>query len=260
MSESTTHMDISIPYAEVEEPQLQIRVGACKLSLRPGATSWVAGTYTDPTGSIPCRIVQEAGMARVTQEPRLGALATWTRGTPAFDLALGGARPYALTVETGASETEIELGGLPLTRLSLRLGAGKHTVRFLEPNPRGMALLNVDAGAGAIELRGLANANFTEMTLDGGAAAFVCDFGGQLQRQAMARISTGVSTVEIRVPRSTAAHILPDVTLGHLQTSDGFTTREGGYWTPAALEPASPVLTIRISAALGMLQLQLSNE
>jgi hypothetical protein len=107
-------------------------------------------------------------------------------------------------------------------------------------------------------LRGLANANFAELTLDGGAAAFICDFSGTLRRAATARLSCGVSTMEILIPPSTAARVVPEVTLGQLQASDGFQTRDGGYWTAAAVAGKEPVLTIRASTAMGALQLRLS--
>ena len=178
------------------------------------------------------------------------------RGVPTFDLALGTAQPYSLTVETGASDTDFELGGVPLIRLAIKLGAGKNVLRFLEPNPQAMSVLDLDVGAGNMELRGLANANFTDMTLDGGAAAFVCDFSGTLRRDASARLNTGMSSLEVLVPSTTAARVMVEATLGHLDTSDGFTTREGGYWTPAALTQSAPVLTVHATVALGVLRLQ----
>jgi hypothetical protein len=257
-NERVERTDIAIPYAQAADQHLHIRVGACKLTVRPGGTLWVTGSYVDPTSSMPCRIVQDGATARITQDPHLGALTSWPRGTPSFDLSLGSAQPYALTIETGASETDIDLGGLPLSRISMKIGAGRHAVRFLEPNPQLMELLDVDAGAGAIELQGLANANFAEMTLDGGAATFKCDFGGALRRDGKVRLSAGMTSVDLSVPATTAARIFAETTLGYLQTADGFTTREGGYWTSAALEATGPVLTVRASIAMGMLHLHLT--
>jgi hypothetical protein len=205
-------------------------------------------------------VVQEGGSVRITQEPRLAAVPGLGRGTPTFDLGLGASLPYSLTIETGASDGELQLGGLPLTHCSVKLGAGRCVLRFLEPNLQTMDVLDVDAGAGSFEMRGLGNANFTEMTLDGGAAALVCEFGGALQRDAVVHLSSGLTTLEVLVPSTTAAHILPEVTLGQLQTSDGFTTRDRGYWTPAALAGGRPLLTIHASIAMGTLHLRLSDS
>lgn len=251
------HTEILVPFPSVAERSLSIRVGACRLRLRRGnGPDWVRGTYDDPTGSLPCRVVIDAGFARITQDPNVGALLGIGRGVPTFDLALGTQQPYALLIETGASDSEFELGGVPLTRLGVKVGAGKNVLRFLEPNPQIMTVLDLDAGAGSMEVRGLGNANFTDMTLDGGAASFVCDFSGRPQQDGIAHINAGMSSVEILVPRSTAARMYIEATLGHFEASDGFTTRDGGYWTASALEEARPALTVRANIALGTVRLQ----
>src|SRR5919198_3997233 len=194
-----TRTAITISFPDVGERHLRISVGACRLTItRDSGPAWVTGTYDDPTRSMPCRITQEGGVVRITQNPQLTQLLGLSQGVPTFDLALGPAQPYMLTIETGASDTTCELGGLPLTRLIVKLGAGKHVLRCSEPNPRAMSVFELDAGAGSMEIYSLANANFTDMRLHGGAAAFTCDFGGTLQRDASARISTGLSAVDLR--------------------------------------------------------------
>jgi hypothetical protein len=256
--EGTMHnvTDIHVPFPEAVELHLRIRVGACRLQLtRGGGGEWVTGTYDDPTSTLPCNVLQDGGTARITQEPHVAAMLGWRRGIPTFNLALGTRQPYTLSIETGASDTDFELGGVPLRRLSIKMGAGKNVLRFLEPNPEVLSVLDVDAGAGSYEMRNLANAGFADMTLDGGAAAFVCDFGGTLQRDASVHISSGMSTVEIAVPAATSARINAESVLGLISASDGFTTKEGGYWTRAALESAGPVLSIRASVALGTVTL-----
>ena len=56
-----------------------------------------------------------------------------------------------------------------------------------------MELLEISSGAAAIELENLANANFSEMRLSGGAASYELDFGGVLSRDAEVSIETGIS-------------------------------------------------------------------
>ncbi len=251
------HMEIHVPYPEAMERHLRISVGACHLRIRPGdASAWVTGTYDDPTGSLPCRISRDGGVVRISQEPRFISLRSWKHGTPAFDLALGAGQSYALTIETGANESAFDLGGLPLTRLVLKLGAGKNVTRFLEPNPQPMSVLDLDAGAGDMELRGLANANFGAMTLDGGAASFTCDFGGSVQREASVHINTGLAAVTLLVPAVTAARIIVESSLGRLDLGAGFTARDGGLWTAAAVAGGGPLLVIHANVALGSLRLQ----
>ena len=63
--------DITIPYPDAIERRLLIRVGACRLKIGHGGSDWVTGSYDDPTGAIACRVNQEGGSARITQEPSL---------------------------------------------------------------------------------------------------------------------------------------------------------------------------------------------
>jgi hypothetical protein len=248
---------ITLPYPDAAERHLWISVGACRLRIsRGGGSEWVTGTYDDPTESLPCHVSTDGGTARITQQPQVAAWRSWGRGVPTFDLALGTAQPYSLTIETGASETNFDLGGLPLTRLAIKLGAGKSLLTFREPNPQAMSLLDLDAGAGSLELRGLANANFADMTLDGGAAAFTCDFSGALQRDASVHMATGLAAVEVLIPTATAAHVLAQAVLGHIEASEGFTFSEGQYWSPAAQTGSRPLVVIRANVALGSLRLR----
>ncbi len=252
-----TVTNIDIPYPQSEGLVLRLTVGACRLKVTPGtATSWVAGTYNDPTGSIPCKIEPEGGTARITQEYRFADWMTLGGSTPRFELALGTARPFELIIETGASEATFDLGGVPLRRLLIKQGAGKADYNFGAPNPEPMTLFDVDAGAVALDMRNLANANAAEMTVDGGAASYKLDFGGALKREEHVRINTGMAGVEVNVPASTPARIVTESILGGLQVGDGYTKKEGAFVTRAVLDGRTPLLTIRVSVALGSLQIR----
>lgn len=261
---------INIDYPSAQSLHLRVRVGACRLSIKPGEQdAWVTGTYNDPSGVLPLKILgaaahqgapaEQSGDVTITQEG--GPVDAWTRfrttQPPTFDLVLGKSRPYELSLEGGASECSVDLGALPLRRLTVQQGAGKMEIDFSAPNPEPMAMLDVDAGAIGMALRNLANANFTEMTLDGGAAGYELDFGGVLQRDANVRISTGLSGVQLRVPATTAAKIISQSMLAGLEIGDGFTKREGAFWTVAGSEGASPLLTIRANVTLGGLTIEI---
>ena len=95
-----------------------------------------------------------------------------------------------------------------------------------------------------------------EMGVDGGAASYKLDFGGELKRDARVRITTGMSSVEIRVPAGTAAKIVAESTLGGFDIGDGFMKKEGAFWTEAALAGKTPVLTIVANVSLGGLMIR----
>ncbi|MDQ3855859.1 MAG: cell wall-active antibiotics response protein [Chloroflexota bacterium] len=254
---TTAPTSVEIPFPTAPDLHLSLRVAACKLTLRPGKDNmWVSGTYTDPTGALPLRTAQEGGTLRISQGQSFPDFLRLFTGVPVFELALGTAQPYQLTFEAGASESELDLGGVPITRLIVKQGAGKYAIRFSSPNPQVMSLLDLDGGAGSIELGSLANANLSEMSVDGGAGNYVLDFGGTLQRDAHIRLSTGASSVELRVPASTAAKVTAESTLGSVDVGDGYMKREGAFWSSGALAGAAPTLSIRSTVALGTLRLR----
>lgn len=249
--------EISVPYPDTGERRLVISVGACRLKIRPsGDAALVTGTYRDPSRALPCRVVSEGGTVRITQDRNVAEFFGLLGGVPAFDLVLGGAGPYELTLESGAAEVDADFGGLPISRLMVKHGAGKTTINFSAPNPQIMSLLELSSGATAMDVRSLANANFTEMRVEGGAASYEFDFAGTLQRDAHVRISTGMAAVTIIVPSSTSAKISSESQLGSTDIGDGFTKKEGAFWTRAAMEGSGPVLTIRAGVALGSLRLR----
>jgi hypothetical protein len=121
-----------------------------------------------------------------------------------------------------------------------------------------MSLLELHAGAASLEMENLANANFSEMTVDGGAASYAFDFSGQLQRDGNVRITAGVANVEIIVPPANAARISTETTLGNLDLGDGFMKKEGALWNQAALEGKFPVLSVNANVTLGSIMLHQS--
>lgn len=251
---------IHVPYPEVGDLHLHIAVGACKFEVAASEQAeWVTGTYDDPFDRLPCKVEQSGGMLKITQDVAAAKWLDMARGNPPkFTLALGKGKPYTLTLEVGASESKFELGGLPIQRLQIKQGAGKFEFDFSDPNPQPMRLLKLEAGAGSVEMNHLANANFAEMSIDGGAAAFELNFGGVLQRAASVRINTGLASVEIGVPETMAAKITNESFIGGLDVGSGFTKRENAFWSAAAINGASPLLTITAKVALGSLKLRLA--
>jgi hypothetical protein len=252
-------MPINVAYPPAaEDLNLRIALGACRFRVRPGeGDAWVAGTYHDPTDGRSPRILEEGANVTITEaEPSFERIPSVFGGVPRYELEFGKGRSFAMTIETGASEFDLDLGGVPLSRLMVRQGAGRFELGFSAPNPEPMKLLEVSSGAAGIELVNLANANLSEMRLSGGAAGYELDFGGNLLRDAKVSIETGLSGVEITVPATTAARIVAETTLGSVDVGDGFTKREGAFLTEGALSGEAPVLEIGAGVRLGSLRLR----
>jgi hypothetical protein len=252
MAISATPIDLAFPDGpDGDALELRIALGPCRVRIAAGVGPlWATGRYEDPTGVLPLQVTQEGPRGRLSQTPSARSLPASAR-PPSLDLQLGTARPYQLVMDGGANDTVADLGGIPLTRLVFHHGAGRSDVDFSRSNPAEMAALEVAAGGVAMDLRNLANANFTEMTVSGGAAQYRLDFGGELRRDGDVKLNAGVASVEVRLPAATPSRLRSESLLGAVDVGDGFVTREGAYWNEAAAAGRSPVLRITVNSVLG---------
>jgi hypothetical protein len=252
MAISATPIDLAFPDASAGDPlELRIALGPCRFRVAVGTGPlWATGRYEDPTGMLPVQVTQDGPRARLSQTPTARSMPASAR-PPSLDLQLGTARPYQLVIDGGANETVADLGGVPITRLVLHHGAGRFDLDFSQPNPAEMAALEIAAGGVAMDLRNLANANFAEMSVSGGAAQYRVDFGGELRRDGEVKLNAGVAAVEVRLPAATPARVRSESVLGALDVGDGFVTREGAYWNEAAASGRTPVLRVTVNSVLG---------
>jgi hypothetical protein len=255
MTATAMRTKIELPYPETPDPTLLLRVGPCRMRFMPSdGPMWIAGSYEDPTGALPIEV--RAGP--VTTIAQHFDLAAWTGAQlPLLDLAIARARPFALVINAGASETAFDLGGLPLTRLAIKTGAGRFDIDFSQANPVVMSFMDLATGAGALSAKHLANAGFSTLHLGGGIAACALDFSGELRSDANARIDSGLGSVDITVPPTTAAAVRAKAFAATKRTT-GFTERGDTYYTLPALEGKRPLLTIDVSMAFGSLSVTTS--
>ena len=248
---------IECPYPDAEPVVLRLAVAACRLRLAAGEGALlVAGSYDEPSGAIPPTVNVEGGRVTISQRYEIArTLDLLSSGTPGFDLALGTARPFALELDSGASDVSLDLGRLPLTRLVVRQAAGRLRLDVTAPCTSVLGSVRVEVGAAAVELRNLANLGFSDLALAGGAARCDVHFGGALVRDAKARLDAGVAAVKVTVPGSTAARIAAASIVGGLRIGDGFTKREGAFWTEAAVAGRTPGLAVHAETSVGLLEL-----
>jgi hypothetical protein len=128
---------INIAYPAAQDLHLRIALGACRFKAKPDEGDvWVAGTYHDPTDRRSPRILEEGQSVTITEmEPSFEQIPSVFGGVPRYELGFGKERAFAMTIETGASEFDLDLGGVPLSRLMVRQGAGKFELVFRCPTP-----------------------------------------------------------------------------------------------------------------------------
>jgi hypothetical protein len=167
-----------------------------------------------------------------------------------WDLKLGDA-PMNLTINAGAYEGTLDLGGLPLRNLEIADGASEAHVTFDSLNPEAMDRLVYHTGASDVTLTGLANANFETMSFDGGVGDYTLDFSGELQRDATVTIDSGVSSVRIVVPEGVAVRVEVDGGLNDVSTEGAWSHSGDTY----EVSGEGPTLTILVDMGVGSLTL-----
>jgi hypothetical protein len=202
--------EIVVPVPDTEEVSLRLSFGAGDLKLAPGAKKLVEGTATYNYSKFKPSVDVDEGNVHI----RMGK--EEFSGIPAFkdlknewDLQLG-ETPMNLTIESGAYNGELELGGLSLNNLTIQDGAANVELAFSEPNLVEMSTFRYETGASDVKMSGLANANFSIFDFSSGAGDYTLDFSGELQRDASIKISSGFSNIIVRIPEGVDAVVTID--------------------------------------------------
>jgi hypothetical protein len=168
-----------------------------------------------------------------------------------WNIKLSKSVPMDLRINAGAYSGKMDLGGLRLNNLEISDGASTNTLDFSAVNPEQLNLFTYKTGASTVTMTGLSNANFSKMVFEGGAGTYHLNFDGNLQRDADVKITSGVSTLQITIPRS--VHAIIDVSGGlkDVSTEGTWTTTDNSYETGST----GPTLTIRVEMGVGTLSL-----
>lgn len=115
--------------------------------------------------------------------------------------------PLELSLDIGACDAEIDLGGLQVEDLSIEVGATSTSITFSEPNPVEMQELRFEAGASSVKATKLGNANFRECSIEGGAASLDLDFRGEYRGESEISVEIGMGSADIVLPKDVPCRI-----------------------------------------------------
>lgn len=235
-----------------------LKFGAGNFDLLPGAVSeLISGTAKynvadfKPVVTIDSNNINiEQGNLKITGIPNFNQdiVNDWN-----FSL---GDSPMSLVINAGAYTGNFELGGLSIHSLDVTDGASKVNLSFSKPNLVEMTTLNYTTGASEVTLKGLANANITDMTFRSGAGNYALDFSGNLQSNMNVTVEAGVSSVTITIPQGMNAQVITDTGLMTVSTSGNW-QQQGTTYT---LTGSGNTITIHAKLGAGNLRLETSNS
>ncbi len=202
--------EISVPVPDAEEVSLRLSFGAGDLKLAPGADNLVEGAATyNYEEFAPVVNVDEGNVQIRMGDKEFNSFPALNNLKNEWDFKLGDA-PMDLTIESGAYDGNMELGGLSLTNLTVQDGAANVELSFSEPNQVEMSTFRYETGASDVKMSGLANANFSILDFSSGAGDYTLEFSGDLQRDATVKIASGLSNIIISIPEEVDAVVTID--------------------------------------------------
>ena len=248
-------VDIQIPLPEDPSAgaELTLDFMGGELELAPGASGYLAsGTATFNVAEFEPRVESAGSAYTLTTGDRK------IEGLPVFkddfknewDLQLANI-PLRLNIKAGAYNGSFELGGLSLEKLAIMDGGADVTAKFSAPNNVDMSTFTYATGASDAELRGLANANFEQMSFTSGAGNYTLSFDGELQRDANVTVDSGLGAVTIIIPEGVNARLTLDG-LASVNTSGGWAQDDNTY----TLSGSGPSISIKVKMGAGTLNLK----
>lgn len=172
--------------------------------------------------------------------------------TPEMDVRLSPAVPLDLSLDFGAGRAEVDLGGLRLSELDIETGASETRLDVSEPNREVLRSASVAVGAARFTAERIGNLNAERLSIDAGVGQVVLSLDGSWQRDLDIEVEMGVGAVEIRVPRSIGLKLVKESFLTALDAPD--MERDGDAWYSRDWTTAERRITIDVEAAFGAIE------
>lgn len=251
----TETTNVTVPRPEATgDLELTLAFGIGTLKVKPGAEgALVTGTATYNVADFKPEVKTNGASVRLEQ----GNLDL--NGIPEFkdevknewDLQLS-SDPMVLHINAGAYSGKYELGGLAIKTLEVSDGAADVDLNFSEPNLTEMDVFRYNTGASNVSLDGLANSNASTFLFRSGAGNYKLHFNGELKRDMVVNIESGISTLAISIPEGVPALVTFEGAISNVDTYGTWKESSGGYEQPGS----GPRITIIVKMGAGNLELR----
>jgi hypothetical protein len=169
----------------------------------------------------------------------------------AWDITLGRGLPVDLQADLGLGAAQVDLGGIPLTGLSVTAGSGDVTVTCATPNPQALGMLRLTAGTGTVIATQLGNLNFDRLAFIGGTGGADLDLSGAWTRSALVDVKAGAGKVTVRTPAGVGVRLSFSGTPVSDLSTVGFTEQSENVFVNADYGNVPLTLTLNVAVAAG---------
>jgi hypothetical protein len=250
----TDTINVPFPADTQTIADVSLKFGGGNLTLQPGAQdALVDGTATYNVSDFKPTVTIDNDNIRIEQgNLEINGIPDFTHDiVNDWNLSLGN-RPMSLVIQAGAYTGNYELGGLSIERLEIGDGAAKVDVSFSSPNQIQMSSLDYTTGASEVTVKGLANANATNMTFRSGAGNYILEFSGELQNNMDVNIESGVSSVTVIVPEGMNAQVNTESGMMSISTNGSWQQNGNTY----QMTGSGNTITIHVKMGAGNLKLE----
>ena len=174
------------------------------------------------------------------------------RGAGEMELALSRDVPMDLNMDFGAVRADIDLGGMRLTRLEINTGASQTVIDISEPNRETMSRASIDVGAAEFTVLNLGNLNTEVIEIDAGVGKIELGFTGEWRRNARVSVNMGLGSLVLRFPRGLGVRLVMDTFLTSLD-SEGLVKRGDAYYS-LDYDDTEYQITVDVDAAFGSIR------
>jgi hypothetical protein len=204
---------VNLPLDDIREARIRLHHGAGRLEVNGGGAPGVllSGSFS---GGVEQNLSRDGASARLDLRARADTFAVgwpfiYMQEGLSWNMALSSEIPLQLELETGASESRLNLQDLRLTDISLKTGASSSTLTL--PANAGQTRVNVQSGAASVDLyvpqgvaarirvqSGLAGIHIDQKRFPATAGGYESpDFAGAANRVDIF-VETGVGSVSVQ--------------------------------------------------------------
>jgi hypothetical protein len=196
---------------------------------------------------------REAGRLRLGVEGREGHGKAMSGEGAHATVELSPTVPIDLSLQFGAGEADVDLGGMSLRDVDVATGASRTTIAFGRPNRIAAKRVRVQAGVAELRVTGLGNARAERFEFEGGVGQSTLDFGGAWNQNATASVRMGMGSVRLRLPRSLGVRVTKTSTLSSFDPTG--MVKRGDAWYSNGYDASAFKLDLSINAAVGSIDI-----
>jgi hypothetical protein len=212
---------------------VEIQMGAGELDVSGGASELLDATFTYNVEELNPQATYDGGKLVVKDsdvKEGIRSLFDLDEYRNEWDLKFNDDVPMEMRIDLGAGRSNLTLGALDLNTL------------------------NIDGGAGEVDLDLSGSQELSRLDFDMGAGSVTIDLTGDWQNDLDARLSGGLGEITVRLPSAVGVRVKVETGIGGVDASG--LTKDGDVYTNDAYGVSDITLLIDVDGGVGQINLE----